>query len=221
MEGGEENVDESGAVVQHERTRARDPRVHGDAPMSFEFVTNDGNNLSQIRRHAMRESWRQRHCGRSNSPVTRTPPRAREILPRATQTRQSSSSTGREAEAAESSDEMEEDHRGGSDHLYSTGDDELVSSPMDFKAAKEEPIFTTDGIFLDLRHTMAPTSGPSNLSTAWSLSNIPSCLGQRPNPYQSIGDAEIDPFNSIRLSREDKELLHHCKPPAMCSHQEV
>lgn len=218
MERQETEKDESIPVTQGGASPGLDTPAHSDSPMLFEFVTNDGNRRSQIRRHAMRESWRQRN--RTNSPTTyTTSPMARglrEILPRVTQT-QSSSRTGTDAEVSESEDvEMGEDLGRPSDSLYSSGDETLARETV-----KRERPLTSDAVFLDLRHTMATISEPNELSTTWSLSNIPACSGQRPSPYQSISDAEIDPFNSLRLYREDKELLHHCKLPAVLSPHEL
>lgn len=42
-------------------------------------------------------------------------------------------------------------------------------------------------------------------------SSISGFLSRIPSPYQSLGQAELDPFNGICLSREDQSLLHHCE----------
>jgi hypothetical protein len=207
MEGAESEWDESIPANHEAASRSQDTTTAGDSPMLFEFVTNDGSSRSQIRRHAMRESWRQRNRGRSSSSANLTPPpRTREILPRVIQTSRSSSSTGRAAEVAESSDvEMEEEEAVGrpSEDLYSSGDEGLVNPGGHTK----DRHLTPEGLFLDLRHTWKTTSDPDISSSKWSLSNIPTSSGQRPSLYQSIGNAEIDPFNNIRLSREDKQQL--------------
>lgn len=196
------NAGESDLSAEGEASRSQDAGTRVDTPMLFEFVTNDGNNRSLIRRHAMRESWRQRNRGRSNSPITRTPPRQRELLPRNTHPRRTGSNSN--PESTEVSDvEMVDDAR----RSYSSEPDE-----MGFTQRQEEfddGALTSDGIYLDLRHTITPTS--ERRSTEWSLSTVPSCYGHRPTPYQSVGDADIDPFDTIRLSREDKKLLYHCK----------
>jgi hypothetical protein len=208
MEREDIERDESISANQEETSQSLDTPARGDSPMLFEFVTNSGDSKSQIRRHAMRESWRQRNRGRSNSPAThKARPRARELLPRAAHTRQSSSSTGKEA-AIISDLEMDEDAGRGSESLSSSEDESL-----DSEIVKRERLLTPDGVFLDLRHTVVSVLGPEHSTTSWSLSTITTDSGQRPSPYQSIGDAEIDPFNSIKLSREDKKLLRHCKLP--------
>ena len=151
----------------------------------------------------MRESWRQRNRGRSNSPITRTPPRQRELLPQSAQPRQTDSNSN--PGSTEVSDvEIVDDAR----RSDSSEPDEIDSTRR--QEEFDDGLFTSDGIYLDLRHTMAPTS--VNRSTEWSLTTVPSCDDHRPTPYQSMGDADMDPFDTIRLSREDKKLLYHCKP---------
>jgi hypothetical protein len=206
------NPGESNPPSERDATRSQD--AGADTPMLFEFVTNDGNNRSQIRRHAMRESWRQRNRGQSNSPITRTPPRQRELLPRDTHSRENSSSAGQGAEFTDVSDiEMGEDARR-SDR--SSEDDMRFARQIE---KRDDGLLTRDGIYLDLRCTIAPKSESS--SAEWSLSTVPSCSGQRPSPYQSIGGAETDPFDTVRLSQEDKKLLHHCKPNTLITSDET
>ena len=203
------NPREGNPSPEREATRSRDAGARVDTPMLFEFVTNDGNNRSQIRRHAMRESWRQRNRGRSNSPTTHTPPRQRELLLRGTHGRGRGSNAKQDAQLTEVSDvEMGEDARR-SDFL-SEGEERGVPGQHE---ELDGGLLTQDGIYLDLRHTIAPTSGPN--SAEWSVSTIPSCSGQRPSTYRSIGEAEFDPFDTMRLSREDKKLLYHCKPQVL------
>ncbi|KAG0649025.1 hypothetical protein D0Z07_5028 [Hyphodiscus hymeniophilus] len=112
-----------------------------------------------------------------------------------------SSSKGKEVETTESLDvEMEEGLGRRSEHFSSSG-----SESPNSEAVGRERLLSSDGVFFDLRQTMESTLGSNEPFTAWSLSNIP----QRPSPYQSIGDAELDPFSILRLSRDDKHLLHH------------
>ncbi|KAE9371581.1 hypothetical protein N431DRAFT_545797 [Stipitochalara longipes BDJ] len=58
-------------------------------------------------------------------------------------------------------------------------------------------------VFIDLRHFLQ--KGP----TKWTITSIPSSSAPSPSPYQSLGYAELDPFNGIQISREDQNLLHH------------
>jgi hypothetical protein len=60
-------------------------------------------------------------------------------------------------------------------------------------------------VFIDLRHSLQ--KGPRK----WVVSRIPNSSSRSPSPYQSLGYAEFDPFNGIRLSRDDQNLLHHCE----------
>jgi hypothetical protein len=117
-------------------------------------------------------------------------------------------SAGPDIEMAESSDVMMEDVESASDHDRVYSSEDWGSTNSEDKAS-----LTRDGVFIDLRNTMVSTSEPGGRPTKWSLSGVPTSSDQRPSPYQSLGAADIDPFNNIRLSREDKELLHHCKPP--------
>ena len=208
-EGSGLNPREGNLSKEGEASRSQDAGLRGDAPMLFEFVNNDGNNHSQIRRHAMRESWRQRNRGRSNSPLTRTPPRQRALLPRGPSRREAGPNPEKYVDSTEISDvEMRDDAR--------DSDPSSESERGGYTGQLEElddELLTRDGVYVDLRHTMAPTSSAN--SALWSLSTIPSSSNQRQSPYKSLGDAEIDPFGTIRLSREDKKLLYHCKPQSL------
>lgn len=81
-----------------------------------------------------------------------------------------------------------------------------TSSPSDSDAATGFPnSVNTREVYIDLRHSLQ--KGPRK----WMVSRIPDSTPRSPSPYQSLGYAEFDPFNGIRLSREDQNLLHHCE----------
>lgn len=63
----------------------------------------------------------------------------------------------------------------------------------------------SQNVFIDLRHSLQKGS------KKWTVSRIPGSAPYSPSPYQSLGYAEFDPFNGIRLSRDDQNLLHHCE----------
>lgn len=64
---------------------------------------------------------------------------------------------------------------------------------------------SSEDIFIDLRHSL--NKGPRK----WTVSPIPDSRSRSPSPYQSLGYAQLDPFNGVRLSREDQEILYHCE----------
>jgi len=60
-------------------------------------------------------------------------------------------------------------------------------------------------VFINLRHPL------QKRPREWMTTSIPSVSAQDPSPYQSLGYAELDPFNGIHLSLADQTLLHHCE----------
>lgn len=115
-------------------------------------------------------------------------PRARELVPRERNPRQTAPESG-ESSARESDVEMEGNEEEGTTSVYAT-----------------------DAVYIDLRHTLIKPGGLSNNGRPkWKLSTAPRSNGQYPSPYRSLGHAELDPFNSTKLSRDDQALLHHCK----------
>jgi hypothetical protein len=64
---------------------------------------------------------------------------------------------------------------------------------------------SSEDVFVDIRHSL--NKGPRK----WTVSPIPDSRLRSPSPYQSLGYAQLDPFNVVRFSREDQELLYHCE----------
>jgi len=154
-------------------------------PLTFEFVNKD--DKSQIRSHAMRESWRQR--GRAG--IHR--PRGRELkLKGNSQHQKNSADTGYSQEPENLSDEAS-----------------TVMKEIDENA--DNHVFRRKGIHLDMRHTLATPATTPSRNVKWITSQIHTPDAEEPSPYHSIGDSELDPFINVRLSLEDQELLHHCK----------
>jgi hypothetical protein len=83
-----------------------------------------------------------------------------------------------------------------------------IASASDSETAGDIALITgksSNDIFIDLRHSL--NKGPRK----WTVSQIPASCSRFPSPYRSLGYAELDPFNGVRLSREDQELLYHCE----------
>ncbi|KAH8602107.1 hypothetical protein B0O99DRAFT_735571 [Bisporella sp. PMI_857] len=159
-------------------------------PKTFEFVTNDNWSKSQIRSHAMKESWRQR--GRANAHRSK----GREIRPNEGQHRRGAQTIGHPAG-------REESHG-------SSGEDWAYSDTHESEEESETHEFPKEGVFLDLRHTLRfPHAQRGSKRRKWEFRPVPTLFERHISPYQSIGNAELDPFNNVKLSREDHELLHH------------
>ena len=173
--------------------------------MLIEFVVNSGDNKSQIRRHAIRESWRQRNHGRSKLPATHRGPGARETLPKIAHRHQNTPSTGKEAAVAESDLKIEAEW--GRRTLYSSGGPDIPGAEV----AKRERLHACKGLFLDIKHSMALTHELVEARTTLSTCHLPQGLSLR----HPLGDAGFGPVNGIHLSREDKKLLHHCKSSSL------
>lgn len=160
------------------------PQTRSGTPISFEFVNNS--DKSTIRSHAMRASWRQRAMA--------------------------SSSRGRVRDSA-ARDQTQRRALLSTDHVQESGSSspEEVDIEVEDEQVSEKPPFLKDTVYLDHRHTLMKPARMSTTRRKWKLSTLPQHRGQRSTPYQSIGDAEINSFNTIRLSHEDQVLLHHCK----------
>ncbi len=63
---------------------------------------------------------------------------------------------------------------------------------------------SSNEVFIDVRLSLKEGT------RRWTISKIPKSSGY-PDPYQSLGHEDLDPFNGVRLSRDDQQLLHHCK----------
>jgi hypothetical protein len=180
-----------------------------NSPLVFDFVANDRSSRSQIRSHAMRQSWKQRIRGPSNSPTTHTSPRHRDILPHPSYHRgerisrshrhtRSSNKVPGENSTEVSDVEMDDVSRRSESYIEETA--KILCENED------DELLTRDGVFVDLRHTMISLSERDPLK----CSTVPSSLGQRSSPYRSLGQ-EFDPFETVQLSRADSKLLYHCK----------
>lgn len=156
-------------------------------PTNFEFV--NSNDKSTIRSHAMRASWRQRAIGSSSRA------RSRAIAAR------SQAQSPKSIDVAQNAQDPDD------------GSPEEVDVEVENdEETTETSSFPEDTIYLDHRHTLLRPARTSSARRKWKLSTRRGSRGQKPTLYKSIGDAEIDPFNTIRLSHEDQTLLHHCKP---------
>ena len=147
MERENTEQDEYITTNQGEASRSLDTPARSVSPKLFEFVVDSGDSKSQIRRHAMRESWRQRNHSRSKSPVAHMlQHKARELLPKVVQTRHDSSSTGKEAQIAESSDvELQEGVGRRSENSSSSGSESPGSDNV-----KRDRLLIPDGVSSDL-----------------------------------------------------------------------
>jgi hypothetical protein len=81
-----------------------------------------------------------------------------------------------------------------------------ASSPFDFDTASSlsKSNYSRE-VFINLGHSLQ--KGPMK----WIVSRILKSSQPSPSPYQSPGYAEFDPFNGLRLSLDDQNLLHHCE----------
>lgn len=139
-------------------------------PASFQFVSN--NDRSQIRSHAMRESWRKR----SQHPGIR-------------------SAANRNLA------------RGQIQTLDVRQDNIDPSSPEDSSGDYLSP---REQIFIDLRHAIKINPTSNVVTPRWKIKFSKSEF----HPYQRIsGNNRIDPFDCLRLDKEDQKLLHHCRYP--------
>ncbi|KAH8668128.1 hypothetical protein BGZ60DRAFT_43924 [Tricladium varicosporioides] len=135
-------------------------------PASFQFVSN--NDRSQIRSHAMRESWRKR----SQHPGIR-------------------SAANRNLA------------RGQIQTLDVRQDNIDPSSPEDSSGDYLSP---REQIFIDLRHAIKINPTSNVVTPRWKIKFSKSEF----HPYQRIsGNNRIDPFDCLRLDKEDQKLLHH------------
>jgi hypothetical protein len=152
----------------------QDQNTPADMPITFAFVID--NDKSQIRSHAMKESWRQRGRVNSRGAVSKG--------------NQGASGHGKMSQSSRQTRLFDE------------------PSGSDSENSSDALIFPSDGVFLNLKHTLdLPDCGSS--SGNWKVSAITS---QEPQIYQLVGKYQLDPFNTIMLSREDQALLHHCEP---------
>lgn len=85
---------------------------------------------------------------------------------------------------------------------------ELELEVNDNEDATSTLLYPPDAIYVDLRHHITRNNLASNRPPKWSISPASTSLS---GLYHSLGQAELDPFNSIQLSPDDQELLYHCK----------
>jgi hypothetical protein len=151
------------------------------APVSYSFVNSD--DKSRIRSHAMRASWRNRAAS-----VPRRH-RAREIAADESSSSRMEANPSRHGSRASSTEGPNAE----------TADEE------------ESEVFPRDGIYIDMRNTLTSPARRGLRGKKWRVSTRTYPHSRKQNPYRSIGEAEIDSFNSTQLSLEDQTLLHHCK----------
>jgi hypothetical protein len=69
-----------------------------------------------------------------------------------------------------------------------------------------------EGVYLDVRYTLDNTAPwDSQMINQWKAYKLSANQSGSISPYQDLGLGELDPFNCINLSRDDQQLLHHCR----------